>query len=406
MQTPERWPARPWSLPRACFALRSRCKFPPQRGASQPELSLSYSSSAGIREAGLGWGLDMPTIERRNLSGPPRYVIPESSMFNYDGNPEVYFDPQFPDDFAYSGAPLVPICIIAAANTCADVSEPMPTWVVPGTIYFRLENDTLGARFFWWPDRFTWRVQLPGGQILEFGHPLVTPIVDAWDDGIDFDTHFAGSTFTNPPVPIVRDDVFRWNLVRRYDPPSSGFPRNVVVYRWTKRGPLTGRGYLTDVYYTPAELERDERMPVEMFAHHLRLEWEANGSRGITQTPVWRATPELVLTRIDVATNERGIGDPRQMVRRYHLGYSGVMNRLSHLTSFQMEGRCDVAVREVNESLPATSCTKLPATTLRYSKEIEQLDLPSLLLGRRIAETAYNAGIESHPIGCELRRPT
>jgi hypothetical protein len=141
----------------------------------------------------------------------------------------------------------------------------MPDWVLPGTIYFRLENDTLGARFFWWPDRHTWRVQYRGGEILELGRPLVPPIEGAWDEGIDFDAHFHRETIDQIGLPavdrlqtttgadgipaaVVERPPYRWNVVRRYDPPHSGYPQNLVVYRWGKRGE-NGRGYLTDVLY-------------------------------------------------------------------------------------------------------------------------------------------------------------
>lgn len=46
--------------------------LPPARGEAQPQLSLTYSSSASEREAGYGWGISLPHIERRPLSGWPR----------------------------------------------------------------------------------------------------------------------------------------------------------------------------------------------------------------------------------------------------------------------------------------------------------------------------------------------
>ena|SRR5215470_1652334 len=46
------------------------------RGSVQPSLGLYYSSVNGNREAGVGWGLELPSIERRNLSGPPGYTDP------------------------------------------------------------------------------------------------------------------------------------------------------------------------------------------------------------------------------------------------------------------------------------------------------------------------------------------
>jgi hypothetical protein len=49
---------------------------PAARGSAQPGLALTYNSAAGIREAGVGWGLALPSIERQNLDGPPRYQDP------------------------------------------------------------------------------------------------------------------------------------------------------------------------------------------------------------------------------------------------------------------------------------------------------------------------------------------
>jgi hypothetical protein len=47
---------------------------PAARGGAQPGLGLTYSSAAGIREAGMGWGLNLPVIERRGpFGGPPDY---------------------------------------------------------------------------------------------------------------------------------------------------------------------------------------------------------------------------------------------------------------------------------------------------------------------------------------------
>ena len=51
-------------------------QFPPSRGAIHPSLGLSYNSSAGDREAGMGWGLTLPSINRVRPSGFPSYVDP------------------------------------------------------------------------------------------------------------------------------------------------------------------------------------------------------------------------------------------------------------------------------------------------------------------------------------------
>lgn len=59
------------SVERSSGALRASLPvtLPAARGGAQPGLAVTYSSAAGIREAGVGWGLDLPVIERKNLSG-------------------------------------------------------------------------------------------------------------------------------------------------------------------------------------------------------------------------------------------------------------------------------------------------------------------------------------------------
>src|SRR6516225_7950005 len=45
--------------------------LPRARGGSQPGLALTYSSAAGVREAGVGWGLPLPVIQRSIKRGAP-----------------------------------------------------------------------------------------------------------------------------------------------------------------------------------------------------------------------------------------------------------------------------------------------------------------------------------------------
>jgi Salmonella virulence plasmid 65kDa B protein len=46
-------------------------ELPAARGRPQPKLGLSYNSSSRDREAGYGWGLELPVIEIKPLSGNP-----------------------------------------------------------------------------------------------------------------------------------------------------------------------------------------------------------------------------------------------------------------------------------------------------------------------------------------------
>jgi hypothetical protein len=116
--------------------------LPNARGVSQPSLALAYSSTAGIREAGVGWGLTLPVIARSVRRGPPRLDDFDELLFN--------------------GERLVLICEVGSASApCNLGAEPLPSWVPPGSRYYRLEIDN-HARFFLAPNRLTWRVQFRG----------------------------------------------------------------------------------------------------------------------------------------------------------------------------------------------------------------------------------------------------
>lgn len=347
---------------------------PSARGGAQPGIGLGYSSAAGIREAGVGWGLNFPVIERRApFGGPPAYAHTRAELFDL-------WNVDKTSGFTFNGEPLVPVCELrqwyipnstGVGPYCDAIPDvPLPDWVEIGSIYFRLENDRAGARFFWSQDRKTWRIQMRGGEILEFGSAVVLPLPGTEDEGIDFDERFDDSTDfyppKQPPKLAILKDAYRWNLVRRFDPSSDGgAPRNMVVYRWRKLG-QTGRGYLTDVYYTPPVSPDGDRPALESFAHHLRLVWQRPVQIRNAYPPIWRATPDHYLIRLDVASRAEASA-PRELVRRHHLAYDHRGHR-SFLTQFQIEGRCPAPVREVAEELPETTCPRLPATTMRYSE--------------------------------------
>ncbi len=275
--------------------------------------------------------------------------------------------------FDFAGQLLVPICEVKSIVFPCDVTEAssFPEWAEKGWIYFRLRVDNLHARIFWSPDRRTWRVQLRGGEVLEFGRPIALGYLSKPTEGVDVDQYFghpSGSPFGQ--VYALRHD-FRWNLTRRFDPsPDGGEPNNVVVYRWGYEYFLS---YLTDVYYSPPARQRGhvqhgDRLTLDSFAHHIRLEWRVD-SPSWTNTPVWRARPDHILTGIDVSSKSFIDPDaPRALVRRYHLTYIWPNNR-SLLAKFEEEGRCGSPVHEkANQTLPATNCPRLPPVSLRYSE--------------------------------------
>lgn len=340
---------------------------PAARGGPQPRLALTYNSAAGIREAGVGWRLNVPSIERQNRDGAPRYQDPSVSSIDAAAIRAM-------DRFVFDGRPLVPICVMSdfTCSVCAYEGHcydglpetSIPAWATKGWMYFRLETDDSRARFFWSPDRRTWRVQFVGGEILELGVPLARPEL-----GIPLTSYHANDTAIDYDAvriydaPVTRH-ALRWNAVRRFDQHErSGFPANLVAYRWARMGNRE-RGYLIDVWDTPPA-DANVIFPAD-FAHHVHLTWEAPPFLRGLPMPGFRATPDLRLVGIDV-TSQPFERKTRQLLRRYHVGYVTEGNRY-YLTTYEMEGRCAPIDELADGSLPYTHCRRLPATRLRYSQ--------------------------------------
>src|SRR6185437_9208172 len=91
---------------------------PAARGGPQPSVGIHYSSAAGIREAGIGWGLELPSIERSGaFGGPPTYVDPEPTPSNV--YPYWQIAPEALNArFTFNGEPLVPICEADSPADC------------------------------------------------------------------------------------------------------------------------------------------------------------------------------------------------------------------------------------------------------------------------------------------------
>jgi hypothetical protein len=127
---------------------------PAARGVPQPGLALTYNSAAGIREAGVGWGLNLPTIERRNRDGAPQYHDHHDPLgknpFSISSH-LVREEILALDRFVFDGKPLIPICISngSSCETCETgkppsimpEASPLPAWATDGWMYFRLEDD-------------------------------------------------------------------------------------------------------------------------------------------------------------------------------------------------------------------------------------------------------------------------
>ena len=193
-----------------------RYRFPftlaPARGDAKPTLALVYNSGAGDGDAGMGWRLDVPAMERRPLSAWPTYDDTK-------------------DRFAYEGQPLVFVCVTTVEPCPADGKFPAS---VNGWRYYRLQIEASLTRFFLSPNGNTWMVQEKGGRIRFFGvgGSLENPNSDnpTLQDGTDRESP---------------QQIFRWKLVSDVD--AHG---NAAIYVWKKLG-SRNLSYLTDIYDTP-----------------------------------------------------------------------------------------------------------------------------------------------------------
>jgi RHS repeat-associated protein len=317
----------------------------PARGAPQPILSLVYSSDAGTRTAGVGWGLDLPAIERKALSNPGTNLG---------------------DRYTFAGQPIVPICQTGALVTspgpvtlCESIlNEHIPLWA-PGWTYYRMQVEGSFARIFRSPAGSTWRVELKSGVTMEFGAPLIAP--GAGSQAIDG----PGADFFNP------DRRVRWNLVRQFDTQGTlntsgtiGSPVNVVVYQWQSLGAL-GLGYLVDIYDTSvAGADLDQ---VATYAHHTHLVYEPHDFPNVSHAQVWHATPDLRLKRVDVASKNFAGTGPRELVRRYHMTYKTILHG-SYLQSVQLEGRCPATESSQGILPDVSNCPTMPPITFKYAE--------------------------------------
>jgi RHS repeat-associated protein len=343
-------------------------QLPQARGLGSPRLGITYNSSVRDGEAGYGWRLNVPSIERQPLSGWPSYDDTK-------------------DRYAFDGNPLVFICIVGGSGCPAD--ERFPTFLgssaSPGARYFRLQVEGAFMRFFLMPSGYVWFVQLKGGRTQTYGSLLPTSVTS---------TQLPG--FGVPLNGVDTDEngkVFRWHLIVESDP-----RRNFTIYRWNVLG-ARGLVYLTDVYDTlpPSDLYPN----VNDYAHHTGLTWEPAGLRLTRYSHIDKASPDMVLTRVAVASKSwTGTGE-RLAVRVYQLEYLSQRakpNRCveglpcagitydptndaplwghSFLRTIRMQGAC--GGREVNGQLPAEiTCDSLPPVSFEY----QSFKLPTNAVG-------------------------
>jgi RHS repeat-associated protein len=330
--------------------------IPPARGDAQASLVLSYSSAAGSGIVGQGWSLSTPFIARQTDRGVPTYAEASAAGHTFDPNQ---------DRFVFNGGQeLVPVCVVSPALACdgAISNEVMPAWAA-GAMYFRARVEGSFLRFFWLGDKRTWRVQDKSGVHMEFGVPL-----DGTGDASALDAH-----------PTRPGAIYRWNLVRQYDPygdiHGTGVvsPHNVVVYRYSKLSGATGPSYLTAIYHTtPASRPRSTLL--DDYAVGVRLDYEARPDVSASYRSGFELRLDKRLARVTVWSKPYGTGtaaslsSARRLVRRYHLAY--VADRYaSQLASVQLEGRCaEDEAAAPTEAGSAATCGRLPPMLFAYSR--------------------------------------
>ena len=324
--------------------------LPAARGAAQPSLQLSYSSSGGQGVAGIGWTVGVPFIARQTDRGIPQYNDPPEGT---GWVPDL-------DRFVFNGGQeLVPIGQVASDGSCAGAiaGEVMPSWA-GGWMYFRPRVEGSFQRFFWSSNHKTWRVQDKSGVVLELGVPL---------DG----TGYAGALETDP-ANAAR--IFRWNLAREYDahveatPAPGQLPRpvNVVQFRYQS---WDGQSYLTDVYDT-SPAANPAGAALAQYAHHTRLSYEERPDKTASYRRGWQTITSRRLTGVDVASHTFNVTGARRQVRRYRLTYDSSFHA-SMLASLRVEGRCSASeesapAEDASETLAPSACASLPAMTFAY----------------------------------------
>jgi hypothetical protein len=323
--------------------------LPHARGAVQPSLSLSYSSSSGHGLAGVGWDVGVPFLARQTDRGLPKFDDraawnPEQDRFVFNGGQE-----------------LVPICTVAGTACTEPTAALLPGEVLPswagGWQYFRARVEGSYLRFFWSADHRTWRVQSKNGDTMELGVPL---------DG-------SGDTSGLESDPARAAHVFRWNLARQYDAQAdaNGAPVNLVRYRYVASGAMA---YLTDVYDTPPA-SNASAAPLSAYAHHTRLRYANRPDATFSFRRGWRVDQALRFSGVDVTskTFTEGAAGQRRMLRRYALTYDA-MSHVSLLAKVQVEGRCGAfesqsTAEDGTGSLPdVTGCPALPAMGFGYQR--------------------------------------
>jgi RHS repeat-associated protein len=361
-----------------------------------PKDAKTHIERAGL--GGMGWNLNVPSIERHGASSFPTFV--DLAPKQAPGAPQNPVTD--PDDFVMGGQPLVPICIVNAQGKCGTGLGTDPATFpteLSGWTYYHPETDSF-VRAFRAPDYSSWVVQTKSGLWMTFGVPL--------DDSADLsglETHYP-TTFGTVVAAAPNTYVYRWDLVRQSDAINSSV-RNEVVYKWASlwqgdgEQPASqgyGLRYLTDIYDT-----RNITLgaiDLSQFAHHTHLFWRGHDTT-LEYSPGWKSTPARVLGDVAVSSVPMtgGPGSTRTLVRLYHLTYSpeGFYEQ-RFLEGFEVHG-CSASESGGNIADPTTwayggVCPSLPATSLNYLEPVGNPEWPALTLTntKTIASLGYSTG--------------
>jgi hypothetical protein len=337
--------------PTGAFTYSIPFDLPQARGLSQPKLALTYTSGGADGEGGLGWNLSLPRIERRPMSGSPSFIDPPLANS---------------DRFEYNGQPLVYVCTVGSGSCGIDGATDGAPGFAAGAKYYRLQSDSLYARFFQLSAR-SWRVQFRGGIMVDFGDSTIAPTATQAGAALDVDA------VTGIPV--------RFNISRASDPEPYGFAGNIVVYRWGHFG-RTGRGYLTDVWDTPPA-STGVNSATSDFAHHTQLVYEATDTTLGSNAQIEHAIRDYRLQRLSITAAPWTIWHSvrRSILRQYIFAYKGTRVGIpapgageaptwghSYLASVTQLGECSSLTNEgTGEVVPRCDAPALPPVSFDYA---------------------------------------
>lgn len=180
-------------------SLQINFRLPPGRGGFAPELALSYSSGGSNGIFGLGWGVNIPFVQRQTEKGLPHYTLwPKGNGMDDDNDGEIDDYDEF-DTIIYGNK---------------EELIPLPDG------YWRLKNESQFIRFR--KRKNGWRATSRDGTVLEFGSTGNSRVAKA-------------------------ERVFRWHLDRMVD-----LNGNVITFEYKKLDD-TAQRYIWKIIYNQTD---------------------------------------------------------------------------------------------------------------------------------------------------------